>query len=143
MHVSSRSVCDLETGVWRIQRSDHFACAGVLDVANPQGNTTGNLLVGAIDVDDTSLAAGNPGDLVDLASIEARLGDLAGLEIDEVHARTRTAVLLEGILGVREQTDRAIGTGVSDATSDGAEESSVHLLAVAQATECDGKRTQA
>lgn len=143
MHVSGRGVCDLETGVWRIQRSDHLAHAGLLDVANPQGNTTGNLLIGAIDVDDTGLATGDPGDLVDLAGVEARLGDLAGLKIDEVHARARASVLLEGILGVREQSDRAIGTGVSDATSDGAEKPSVYLSVVAQAMECNDKHTQA
>lgn len=128
MHVSGRGLCNLETVVWRIQRSDHSAHVGALDITNPQSDTTWDLLVGAIDVDDTSLAARNPGDFVDLAGVQARLGDLAGLEVDQVHARACAAMLLKGVLGVREQSDGAIGTWVGGATADVAEESSISLV---------------
>jgi hypothetical protein len=52
-------------------------------------------------------------------------------------------MLLEGVLRVREQSNRAIGTWVGGATADGAEKQSVSLLEVAQGTDLDGERTQA
>jgi hypothetical protein len=89
LDVSALSLSDLQTVVGSIQRCSQCALGRVVDVSNPESDTTGDLLVGSIDVNDTRVGSGDPGSLVDLADVETRVLEFARLEIKKSPARLR------------------------------------------------------
>jgi len=81
LDVSTLSLSDLQAVVGSIQRSSQCALGRVVDVSDPESDTTRNLLVGSIDVNDARVSSGDPGSLVDLADVETGVLELARLQI--------------------------------------------------------------
>lgn len=110
LDVAGFGLGDLEAIVRSIKRSSQSALRRVLNVTDPDRDTTGNFLVGAVDVDNASVRAWNPGSLVDFANVEAGVLELARLQVQKSPAGV-TCGLGEVVLRDGQQGNRSISTG--------------------------------
>lgn len=88
VHVTGRGLSNLQASVRCVQLSHLSAAVGALYVSNPERDAS-RFFTGTVDVDDTGVSPWNPLVLVDLRAVPARVGNCAGLEIDQLNAMAR------------------------------------------------------
>lgn len=101
-----------------------------LEVTNPESHTSRDLLIGSVDVENARVGTRDPDKLVDLAGVPAGVRYLTSLQVELVEAGL-ASVLVERVLRVRKERDRAIGTGLRYAASDSTQKEPVAALAKA------------